>query len=110
MIYLLYSNEGTGSMTSIEPKMVDWLLVPFLNNNSASYINLSRKTAIYLTISQCAVPMEPPFSPLVYPFARFSHPFTLCRVGGYALDGSGSDGGGSFIGNVYWKIYSNIFN
>lgn len=48
-----------------------------------------------------------------YPPARLSHPFTLCRVGGHALGGGGgggSNGGGGFIGDVYWKIYSNIFN
>lgn len=56
--------------------------------------------------------MWPPFSPPIYFLSpRLSHPFTVRRVGGHALDGGGggSDGGG-FIGDVYWKIYSNIFN
>jgi len=75
---------------------------------------LSRKTAIYLPthLSVCDADGTPVLFPryISYPPVRLSHPFTLRRVGGHALGGGSGDGDGGFIGDVYWKIYSNIFN
>lgn len=115
MIYLLHPNEDTSiGMTSIGRKWLTGHAVPFLNNNSASYKLVLQNGYLPIHLSVCGTDVASVLSPNIFPIplARLSHPFTLRRVGGHALNGSGGggDGGGGFIGDVYWKIYSNIFN